>query len=139
MTDYNQRIGQSQVQASGQSEDDAVGNSPGVRRELAEGIRNLLGWCKGVRWKKTETHRKIIGGYRKACRELERPRIKLRHQAKVWTMQWELADTRTSLKVSRISLGDHQRKIVRLAVGNVEGCWITGVRSLIELGGHIWL
>ncbi|RWV77099.1 hypothetical protein GW17_00062120, partial [Ensete ventricosum] len=29
----------------------------------------LLGWRKGVRQKKTETRRKIIGGNRKACRD----------------------------------------------------------------------
>ncbi|RWV78834.1 hypothetical protein GW17_00060132, partial [Ensete ventricosum] len=57
--------------ASGQSEDDAVGNSHGVRQELTEGIRSLSGWHKGVRWKKTETRRKIIGGSRNAYRELE--------------------------------------------------------------------
>ncbi|RWW00169.1 hypothetical protein GW17_00036880 [Ensete ventricosum] len=49
---------------------DAVGNSPGVRQELTEGIGSLPGWHKGVRQKKTETRRKIIGGSRKACREL---------------------------------------------------------------------
>ncbi|RWW19822.1 hypothetical protein GW17_00016085 [Ensete ventricosum] len=38
---------------------DAVGNSPGVRLELTEGIRSLPGWRKGVRLKKTETHWKI--------------------------------------------------------------------------------
>ncbi|RWV78885.1 hypothetical protein GW17_00060065 [Ensete ventricosum] len=48
---------------------DAVGNSLGVRRELAEGIRSLLGWRKGVRQKKTEIRRKIIGGSRKTYRE----------------------------------------------------------------------
>ncbi|RWW73910.1 hypothetical protein BHE74_00018173 [Ensete ventricosum] len=41
---------------------DAIGNSLGVRRELVEGIGSLLGWRKGVRQKKTETHRKIVGG-----------------------------------------------------------------------------
>ncbi|RWW75949.1 hypothetical protein BHE74_00015983 [Ensete ventricosum] len=40
----------------------AVGNSLGVCRELAKGIRSLQGWRKGVRQKKTETRRKIIGG-----------------------------------------------------------------------------
>ncbi|RWW66068.1 hypothetical protein BHE74_00026583 [Ensete ventricosum] len=40
---------------------DAFGNSLGVCRKLAEGIRSLLGWRKGVRQKKTETHRKIVG------------------------------------------------------------------------------
>ncbi|RWW01850.1 hypothetical protein GW17_00035100 [Ensete ventricosum] len=59
---YNQRIGQSQVQALDRSEEDAIGNSPRVRRELAEGIRSLSEWRKGVRWKKTETCQKIIGG-----------------------------------------------------------------------------
>ncbi|RWW76143.1 hypothetical protein BHE74_00015788, partial [Ensete ventricosum] len=37
------------------------GNSPGVRRELVEGIGSLLGWRKGVRWKKTETRQKVVG------------------------------------------------------------------------------
>ncbi|RZS05287.1 hypothetical protein BHM03_00035772, partial [Ensete ventricosum] len=58
--------------ASGRSEDNAVGNSPGVRWELAEGIGSLSGWRKGVRRKKTKTHRKIIEDSRNACRELER-------------------------------------------------------------------
>ncbi|RRT31819.1 hypothetical protein B296_00058049, partial [Ensete ventricosum] len=48
---------------------DAVGNSLRVRWKLVEGIGSLLGWCKGVRQKKTKTHRKIIEGSRKACRE----------------------------------------------------------------------
>ncbi|RZS20652.1 hypothetical protein BHM03_00053181 [Ensete ventricosum] len=41
---------------------DAVGNSLGVCRELTKGLRSLPGWRKGVRQKKTETHRKIVGG-----------------------------------------------------------------------------
>ncbi|RRT44718.1 hypothetical protein B296_00014576 [Ensete ventricosum] len=41
---------------------DAFGNSPRVCRKLVEGIGSLPGWRKGVRQKKTETHRKIIGG-----------------------------------------------------------------------------
>ncbi|RRT40535.1 hypothetical protein B296_00008018 [Ensete ventricosum] len=45
---------------------DTVRNSPGVHRELAEGIESLLGWRKGVHQKKPETHRKIVGGSRKA-------------------------------------------------------------------------
>ncbi|RRT45336.1 hypothetical protein B296_00045619 [Ensete ventricosum] len=51
------------------SSDDAVGNSPRVRRELAEGIGSLPGRRKGVRRKKSETRRKIVEGSRKACRE----------------------------------------------------------------------
>ncbi|RWW75101.1 hypothetical protein BHE74_00016891 [Ensete ventricosum] len=49
---------------------DAVGNSPGVRRKLVEGIESLPGWHKGVRQKKIETHRKIIEGSRKAYQDL---------------------------------------------------------------------
>ncbi|RZS00941.1 hypothetical protein BHM03_00030724 [Ensete ventricosum] len=54
------RFGQSQVYASGRSLDDAVRNSPGVRRELIHGIESLPGWRKRVRWKKIETRQKII-------------------------------------------------------------------------------
>ncbi|RZR93732.1 hypothetical protein BHM03_00022293 [Ensete ventricosum] len=39
---------------------DAVGNSPGVRRELVKGIKSLTGWHKGVYQKKIETRRKIV-------------------------------------------------------------------------------
>ncbi|RWW37643.1 hypothetical protein BHE74_00057212, partial [Ensete ventricosum] len=48
---------------------DAVGNSLGVHRELTEGIESLPGWRKGVRQKKTETHKKIVRGSRKAYRD----------------------------------------------------------------------
>ncbi|RWV80734.1 hypothetical protein GW17_00057942 [Ensete ventricosum] len=48
---------------------DAFGNSPGVCQKLAEGIGSLPGWRKGVRQKKIETHRKIVEGSRKACRD----------------------------------------------------------------------
>ncbi|RRT34457.1 hypothetical protein B296_00031707 [Ensete ventricosum] len=48
---------------------DAFGNLPGVCRKLAEGIESLPGWRKGVRQKKTETRRKIVGGSRKAYRD----------------------------------------------------------------------
>ncbi|RZS23291.1 hypothetical protein BHM03_00056196 [Ensete ventricosum] len=46
-----------------------IGNSLGVRQKLAEGIEGLPGWCKGVCQKKIETHQKIVGGSRKACRD----------------------------------------------------------------------
>ncbi|RRT41125.1 hypothetical protein B296_00030178 [Ensete ventricosum] len=82
-------------------------SASGARREY----RELAGWCKGVRWKNTETRRKIIEGSRKACREFNHdkekvlqirhgPKIKLRHLAKDWMMQWELA---------RSSLGDSSK------------------------------
>ncbi|RZR92172.1 hypothetical protein BHM03_00020432 [Ensete ventricosum] len=48
---------------------DAFGNSPRVCRKLTESIGSLLGWCKRVRQKKSETRRKIVGGSRKACRD----------------------------------------------------------------------
>ncbi|RWW84700.1 hypothetical protein BHE74_00006679 [Ensete ventricosum] len=62
-------IGQSQVQASGRSEDNVVRNLLGVCRELTEGIGSLLRWRKGVYRKKTETHQKIVRDSRKAYRE----------------------------------------------------------------------
>ncbi|RWV94132.1 hypothetical protein GW17_00043361, partial [Ensete ventricosum] len=65
-------------------------NSPGVHRELAEGIGSLPGWHNGVRWKKIETRRKIVGGSRMACREYG-PKIKLRHRAKDRMMRKEIA------------------------------------------------
>ncbi|RZR87177.1 hypothetical protein BHM03_00014532 [Ensete ventricosum] len=78
---------QSQVQVSSQSLDDAVGNSSGVRRELADGIRSLPRVCQKLAEgdrelakmtqgssleEDRETHQKIIEGSRKACRELGR-------------------------------------------------------------------
>ncbi|RWV94078.1 hypothetical protein GW17_00043419, partial [Ensete ventricosum] len=61
-----------QVQASGRSEDYAVRKLLEVCRELVVGIESLSGWCKRVHWKKTETHRNIIGSSRNAYRELGR-------------------------------------------------------------------
>ncbi|RRT50389.1 hypothetical protein B296_00049726, partial [Ensete ventricosum] len=49
---------------------DAIENSPGVRWEIAEGIRSLLGWRKGVHQKKIETRLEIVKGSRKVYREL---------------------------------------------------------------------
>ncbi|RRT69941.1 hypothetical protein B296_00011909, partial [Ensete ventricosum] len=78
---------------------DAVGNSPGVRQKLAEGIGSLPRWCKGVRQKKTETHRKIIGGSRLFTEGIG--------------------------KLTRNMSGDHRRKTVRLAmeIPKVAGIW----------------
>ncbi|RWW18529.1 hypothetical protein GW17_00017483 [Ensete ventricosum] len=50
---------------------DAFGNSPGVCWKLDEGIGSLPGWRMGVCQKKIETSRKIVGGSRKACRDLD--------------------------------------------------------------------
>ncbi|RWW37532.1 hypothetical protein BHE74_00057341 [Ensete ventricosum] len=69
MIDYNQKISQSQAQTLGRSEDNAVGNSLGVHRELAEDIESLLGWHKGVHLKKTKTHLKMVKGSRKAFQD----------------------------------------------------------------------
>ncbi|RZR89973.1 hypothetical protein BHM03_00017791 [Ensete ventricosum] len=88
---------------------DAVGKSLGVLWEVAEGVGSLPRWRKGVRRKKTETHRKIIGGSQKACWEFNHDgeselqirhgsRIKLMHQAKDWTMRWELVGSSLGLR-----------------------------------------
>ncbi|RWV79336.1 hypothetical protein GW17_00059546 [Ensete ventricosum] len=72
---------------------DAIGNSPRVRWELAEGIRSLPGWRKGVRQKKIETRRR-----------LSRVAEKL---IGIWTMRWDLAESSLgdSPKGSGSSLG----------------------------------
>ncbi|RZS16390.1 hypothetical protein BHM03_00048371 [Ensete ventricosum] len=85
---------------------DAVGNSPGVRRELAEGIRSLLGWRKGVCQKKIETRRKIVGGSRKAYRERFAKGIG---------------------KLAGNTPGDHRKKIERLIARMSEAIGLTGV------------
>ncbi|RRT68063.1 hypothetical protein B296_00011725 [Ensete ventricosum] len=74
-----------------------------------ECVGSLPGWRKGVRRKKTDTRRKIVGGNRKTCWEFNHdgenelqirhgPKIKLRYQAKVWTMRWELAGSSLGLR-----------------------------------------
>ncbi|RWW37099.1 hypothetical protein BHE74_00057832 [Ensete ventricosum] len=69
----------------------------GTRQEcVAEGIGSLPGWRKEVRQKKTETHRKIVGG-------------------------WDSIE-----KIARNTLGDHQRKTVRLVAGEAGGCRFAG-------------
>ncbi|RRT50548.1 hypothetical protein B296_00013305 [Ensete ventricosum] len=87
-----------------------------LRRELSEDIGSLPRWRKGVHRKKTETSQKIVGGSRKASRELERhgPRIKLRHRAKVLTMRWDLPweFTEGIEKLVGNALGD-RREIIR--------------------------
>ncbi|RZR76191.1 hypothetical protein BHM03_00000820 [Ensete ventricosum] len=95
----------------------------GTRQECVlsspRGIGSLPRWRKGVRQKKTETHRKITGGSRKACRE---------HWAKDWTMWRDL--TGSSLGDSpRNTSGDCQRKTVRLIAVESGSCRIMGVRS----------
>ncbi|RRT32946.1 hypothetical protein B296_00050600 [Ensete ventricosum] len=87
---------------------DAIGNSPGVRRELAEVIGNLLGWRKGVRQKKTETHRKIIGSSQKAYRD-------------------SLGDLSNGIgKLARNMSGDHRKKTRRLTARMSEAAGLVG-------------
>ncbi|RZS18319.1 hypothetical protein BHM03_00050558 [Ensete ventricosum] len=105
----------------------AFGNSPGVCRKLAEGIGSLPRWRKGVRQKKTETHRKIIGGSRKACR----------------TIWWDLAgySLGDSPKESGSSLGT-QRAITGKKTGGpaarlpevAEVCGKSGRRAVADDG-----
>ncbi|RZS24817.1 hypothetical protein BHM03_00057929 [Ensete ventricosum] len=87
---------------------DAVGNSSGVRRELAEGIESLPRWRKGVRQKKIETHQKIIGGSRKAC--------------------WEFAEGIE--KLVRNTPGDHRKKTKRLIARMPEATGLAGTGRL---------
>ncbi|RWW26867.1 hypothetical protein GW17_00008731 [Ensete ventricosum] len=87
---------------------DAVGNLPGVRRELAKGIGSFLGWHNGVRQKNIETHRKIIGGSRKACRERFIEGIG---------------------KLAGNMSGDYRKKNIRLTARMLEATELAGVRS----------
>ncbi|RRT73416.1 hypothetical protein B296_00001229 [Ensete ventricosum] len=114
----------------------------GTRQEC---IRSLPGWRKGVRQKKTETRRKIIGGSRKACWESNHdgvsyisdmnpgsslgigPRIR-RCGGSSSGVCLDFAEGIG--KIARNTLGDRRRKTVRLAAGEVEGCRFAGVRSL---------
>ncbi|RWW41792.1 hypothetical protein BHE74_00052702, partial [Ensete ventricosum] len=92
---------------------DAVGNSPRVRRELAEGIGSLLGWRKGVRQKKTETHRKIIGGSRKTYRDGISPKFARRFTEGIG-------------KLTGNMLGDRRKKTGRLAARISEAAGLAG-------------
>ncbi|RWV80750.1 hypothetical protein BHE74_00025904 [Ensete ventricosum] len=91
---------------------DAVGNSPGVRHELAEGIGSLPGWRKGVRQKKTETRLKIVEDSRKACQE---------------------RFTEGIGKLAGNTPGDRQKKTGRLAVRMSEVAGLARVRSWFSL------
>ncbi|RZS22683.1 hypothetical protein BHM03_00055495 [Ensete ventricosum] len=122
-----------------------IRNSPGMRQELAEGIGSLPGWRKRVRQKKTETHRNIIEGSRKTCREFNhdgmsyrsninpgsslgiRPRIE-RCCGSSPGVCYDFAEGIG--KIARNTSGDRRRKTVRLIAGEAGGCQFMGVRSL---------
>ncbi|RZR86308.1 hypothetical protein BHM03_00013488 [Ensete ventricosum] len=89
---------------------DAVGNLPGVRQKLTEGIGSLRGWHKGVHQKKTETHRKIIG---------------LGHRARFGrysgiSSKFARRFVEGIGKLARNTLGDHWKKTGRLATRILE-------------------
>ncbi|RRT80685.1 hypothetical protein B296_00010414 [Ensete ventricosum] len=100
---------------------DAVGNSLGVHRELAEGIGSLSRWHKGVHQKKTETHRKIVEGSRKACQEFGRcsgisPEFARRFAKGIGKLTGNMS-------------GDCQKKTIGLVVRMLEAAGLTGVTS----------
>ncbi|RZR86588.1 hypothetical protein BHM03_00013814 [Ensete ventricosum] len=95
-------------------EDDAVGNSLGVRQELTEGNGSLLGWHKGVRRKNIEIRGKIVRGsddiveaHRKFAKGIG--------------------------KLAGNMSGDRWRKIVRLIARMPEAVGFVKVRSLFSL------
>ncbi|RWW47411.1 hypothetical protein BHE74_00046609 [Ensete ventricosum] len=57
------------------------GACQGGAREFA-GIESLPKWRKRVRQKKTETHRKIVGGSRNTCQELGRRSLEENHRTR---------------------------------------------------------
>ncbi|RZS07216.1 hypothetical protein BHM03_00038008 [Ensete ventricosum] len=112
-------INQSQVQPSGQSEDDAVGNSPEVRRELTESIGSLPGWYKGVCRKKTQTRQKIV-----------RVAAKL---AESWEGLENFAEGIG--KIARNMPGDHRRRTRYKEYRKLSDSG----SKIVKLGGHVWL
>ncbi|RWW43615.1 hypothetical protein BHE74_00050700 [Ensete ventricosum] len=116
----------------------------GTRQEC---IGSLPGWRKGVRQKKTETHRKIIGGSRKACWEFNHdgmsyisdmnPRSSLGIGPRIRRCGGSSSSVCLDFaegigKIARNTLGDRRRKTVRLAAGEVEGCRFAGVSESEE-------
>ncbi|RRT35371.1 hypothetical protein B296_00051699 [Ensete ventricosum] len=95
---------------------DAVGNFPRVHRELAKGIGSLSGWCKGVHQKKIETHRKIVGGSRKAYRDGISPEFARRFTEGIEKLAVNLS-------------GDYRKKTIGLTARIPEAVGLAGVRS----------
>ncbi|RRT33597.1 hypothetical protein B296_00033042 [Ensete ventricosum] len=89
---------------------DAVGKSSGVRRELAEGIGSLPGWCKGVRQKKIETCWKIVGVAEK-----------LLGFARIFAERIK--------KLTGNTPGDHREKIERLVTSIPKAIGLAKIRS----------
>ncbi|RWV96572.1 hypothetical protein GW17_00040701 [Ensete ventricosum] len=102
---------------------DAVGNSPGVRRKLVEGIGSLPGWHKGVRQKKIETHRKIIGVAEKLTRSSDDAVGYRRKFARRFVEGIE--------KLAANAKGDCQEEDQRTCYKIVEGCQIMRKLDLI--------
>ncbi|RRT50753.1 hypothetical protein B296_00005600 [Ensete ventricosum] len=95
---------------------DAVGNSLGVRRELVDGIRSLLGRRKGVCQRKIKTRQKIIVGSRKAYRGGILSKFARRF-------------TKGIRKLTRNTEGDRWKKTERLTARMPEAVGLAGVRS----------
>ncbi|RRT31845.1 hypothetical protein B296_00057446, partial [Ensete ventricosum] len=133
------RIGQSQVHESGQDSDDVITNSPEVHWKLTQGIGSLLGWHKGIRYKKIETRRKIIGVAKTLAGSWEGHDVDV-YRAKDWTMQREFARRFAEgiEKLTRNMSGDRRRKTVRLAAIESGGCWIAGGRWVTRPYPGFW-
>ncbi|RRT42654.1 hypothetical protein B296_00051277 [Ensete ventricosum] len=100
---------------------DAVGNSPRVHRELAEGIESLPGWRKGVHQKKTETHQKIVGGSQEAYREFGR--------CSGISSEFARRFVEVIGKLAGNMSGDYWKKTIGLAARMSEVAGLAGVRS----------
>ncbi|RWV85144.1 hypothetical protein GW17_00053087 [Ensete ventricosum] len=108
--------------------DDAVGNSLGVRRELAKGIRSLPRWRKGVHRKKTETRQKIV----RVAEKLAGVRKVLKFGRCSGSSSGVHQDFTEGIeKIARNTLGDRQKKTVRLVTRMVEAVGLAEVRSLL--------
>ncbi|RWW47540.1 hypothetical protein BHE74_00046495 [Ensete ventricosum] len=105
---------------------DAVGNSLGVRWELAEGIGSLPGWHKGVRRKKIETRRKIIGGSRRAYQDLSIGPGFVRYSG----ISPKFARRFAEGKLTGNTSGDRRKKAGRLAARMLKVAGLAGVSSV---------
>ncbi|RRT46994.1 hypothetical protein B296_00027669, partial [Ensete ventricosum] len=103
-------------------EDDAVGNSPRVRRELTEGVESLPGWRNGVYRKKTKTHRKIIGIAEKLVRSWEGFQVDLLVMIII-----VVSIVEGIRKLVGNTLGDFQKKTGRFIVRMSEATGLAGV------------
>ncbi|RWW42141.1 hypothetical protein BHE74_00052326 [Ensete ventricosum] len=124
---------------------DTVENSPGVRWELADGIESLPGWRKGVRQKKTETHRKIFEGLTMTgamkLQPDDGPRSSLGivpgfGRCSGISLEFARRFAEWIGKLAGNTLGDRRKKTERLATRMSEGAGLVGLPRSVGFDIH---